>query len=53
MSVKAKCATKMIEDMITKVYGYDQMGLLWKESNPYLPFNHPMAKIQLHHLKHR
>ena len=53
MSVKAKHATKMIENMITKVDGHYQMGLPWKESNSHLPFNRPMAEIRLHHLKCR
>lgn len=33
--------------------GHYQMGLLWKNEEPQLPYNRPLAEARLNHLKNR
>ena len=51
MSVEDHKATKVIENTISKADGYYQIGLLWKQEDPSLPFNRIAAEARLHHLK--
>ena len=44
---------KIIENTISKVDGHYQIGLLWKQEDPHLPFNRAAAEARLHHLKRR
>jgi len=43
----------MIENTISRVDGHYQIGLLWKQEGPSLPFNRIAAEARLHHLKRR
>ena len=53
MSVEDHKAMKIIENTISKVNGHYQIGLLWKQKDPNLPFNRVAAQVRLHHLKRR
>ena len=53
MSVEDHKALKIIENTISKVDGHYQIGLLWKQEDPSLPFNRIAAEARLHHLKRR
>ena len=53
MSVEDHKAMKIIENTISKVDGHYQIGLLWKQKDPNLPFNRVAAQVRLHHLKRR
>ena len=53
MSVEDQKATKIIENTISKIDGHYQIGLLWKQEDPSLPFNRIAAEARLHHLKRR
>ena len=53
MSMEDHKATKIIEDTISKVDSYYQIGLLWKQEDPSLPFNRIVAEARLRHLKRR
>ena len=53
MSVEDRKALKIIENTISKVDGHYQMGLLWRQEVPYLPFNRALAEGRLQALKRR
>jgi len=53
MSVEDHKVMKIIENTISKVDGHYQIGLLWKQEDPNLPFNRVAAEARLHHLKRR
>lgn len=53
MSVEDKRAMKIIDRTIMRENGHYQMGLLWKDSEPRLPFDRSMAEIRLCQLKRR
>ena len=53
MSVEDHKAMKIIADTISKVDGHYQIGLLWKQEVPSLPFNRAAAEARLQHLKRR
>ena len=53
MSVEDRKAMEIIENTISKVDGYYQIGLLWKHEHPHLPCNRAAAEARLHHLKRR
>ena len=46
-------AMKIVDDTISKVDGHYQIGLLWKQEVPSLPFNRAAAEARLQHLKRR
>ena len=46
-------ALKLIDNLICKQDGHYQMGLLWKDDNPMLPFNRALAEARLQHLRNR
>ena len=45
MSVEDRRALKLIDNSICKQDGHYQMGLLWKDDNPVLPFNRGLAEV--------
>ena len=53
MSVEDHKAMKIIENTISKVDGHYQIGLLWKQEDPNLPFDRVAAQARHHHLKRR
>ena len=53
MSVEDLRAMKIIENTISKVDRHYQIGLLWKQEDPSLPFNRAAAEARLQHLKKR
>jgi len=53
MSVEDHNAMKIIDDNISKVDGYYQISLLWKEEVSGLPFNRAAAEARLQYLKRR
>ena len=53
MSVEDHEAVKTINKTICKQGNHYQMGLLWKDQNPRLPYNRVLAEARLQHLKKR
>ena len=53
MSVEDRRALKLIENSICLRDGHYQMGLLWKDDNPVLPYNRSLAEARLQYLKRR
>ena len=53
LSVEDRRALKLIENSICLRDGHYQMGLLWKDDNPVLPYNRSLAEARLHYLKRR
>ena len=46
-------ALKLIDNSISLLDGHYQMGLLWRDDNPVLPYNRPLAEARLQYLKKR
>jgi len=46
-------ALKRIDSSISLLDGHYQMGLLWRDDNPALPYNRPLAEARLQYLKKR
>lgn len=44
-------ALKLIDSSISLLDGHYQMGLLWRNDNPVLPYNQPLAEARLQYLK--
>ena len=53
LSVEDRRALKLIENSICLRDGHYQMGLLWKDDNPVLPYNLSLAEARLQYLKRR
>ena len=53
LSVEDRRALKLIENSICLRDGHYQMGLLWKDINPVLPYNRSLAEARLQYLKRR
>ncbi|XP_015760861.1 PREDICTED: uncharacterized protein LOC107340022 [Acropora digitifera] len=53
LSVEDRRALKLIENSICLRDGHYQMGLLWKDDNPVLPYNRSLAEARLQYLKRR
>ena len=53
LSIEDQHALKTIDDTITKKGDHYQMGLLWKDEEPSLPYNRALAEARLQHLKKR
>lgn len=53
LSVEDRRALKLIENSIYLRDGHYQMGLLWKDDNPVLPYNRALAEARLQYLKRR
>ena len=51
LSVEDQRALKLIENSICLRDGHYQMGLLWKDDNPVLPYNRSLAEARLQYLK--
>ena len=46
-------ALKLIDNSIRLQDGYYQMGLLWRDGNPVIPYNRALAEARLQYLKKR
>ncbi|XP_068749478.1 uncharacterized protein [Montipora capricornis] len=53
LSVEDRRALKLIDNSISLLDGHYQMGLLWRDDNPVLPYNRPLAEARLQYLKRR
>ena len=53
MSVADQRALSLVTNSICKQDGHYQMGLLWKDDNPALPYNRTLAEARLRHFKRR
>lgn len=53
LSVEDRRVLKLIENSISLLDGHYQMGLLWRDDNPVLPYNRPLAEARLQYLKKR
>ena len=53
LSVEDRSALKLIDSSISLLDGHYQMGLLWRDDNPVLPHNRPLAEARLQYLKKR
>jgi len=53
LSVEDGRALKLIDSSISLLDGHYQMGHLWRDDNPALPYNRPLPEARLQYLKKR
>jgi len=53
LSLEDTRALKLIDSSISLMDGHYQMGLQWRDGNPVLPYNRPLAEAKLQYLKKR
>ena len=53
LSMEDRRALKLMDSSISLLDGHYQMGVLWRNDNPVLLYNRPLAEARLQYLKKR